>query len=319
MLKRITAGLIVATLIVVAGIISHSLPVRAGLSQQQTWGGTSTCSGNAQTLNLPNIGSMNDLLNVTIGWKVGSGCTNAGPETVSVNGALSQVNIYRVNNGAAIQLGGSEMPAGALVQATWDGTEFILGTDYTNGGTVGHSQIIHSTTPDAGYLLENGACFMSATHPALAAYLGTTYNSQDGCTTGQTGLPDMRGRVPAGADNIGGSAANRLTIFSATAIGNTGGTQGYTSGIAQGYLQNFTLPSSVSINDPGHSHLYNEFLFGGSGESLASGAFGFGIPGAQTGSSNTNITAPSNVTSGGSGSSFPTYPLSQIVNYEIKL
>lgn len=46
------------------------------------------------------------------------------------------------------------------------------------------------------------------TYAALFAKIGATWGVGDGSTT--FNLPDMRGRVPAGADNMGGAAAGRL-------------------------------------------------------------------------------------------------------------
>jgi microcystin-dependent protein len=63
----------------------------------------------------------------------------------------------------------------------------------------------------------------------LFAAIGTTYGSGDGSTTFT--LPDLRGRVIAGLDNMGGSAASRLTSTVLTAsntLGATGGTQTHT-------------------------------------------------------------------------------------------
>jgi hypothetical protein len=329
MMKRIFSGAVVSLLIVFAAVVSSSLPGVAQLGQQQTWGGTSTCTGNAQTINVPNLGSMDDLLNVTIGWKVATGCGNTGPATVSVNGTLSQVNIYRMNSGAAIQLGGGEMPAGALVQATWDGAEFILRTDYTNGAPVGSAQIIHSTTADAGYMLENGACFTSTDHPSLATYLGTTYNTQDGCTTGQTGLPDLRGRDPTGSDTMGRSAAGRMpTSIAGTAIGSFGGQAQYASGIAQGFLQNFNMFGSASVSGnitvsgTLNGTVTTSGATGGGGGSMITGASQIGQTAISTSGSlsgGNSMSGSSTVASGGSGTAFPVTAPLQIVFFEIKL
>jgi len=60
----------------------------------------------------------------------------------------------------------------------------------------------------------------------FAAY-GILYGSGDGTTT--FNMPDLRGRIPAGKDDMGGSAANRLTVTSMTpnsiTVGAVGGSQ----------------------------------------------------------------------------------------------
>lgn len=82
-----------------------------------------------------------------------------------------------------------------------------------------------------GWLFCYGQNVSRTTYAALFAILGTTYGAGNGSTT--FGLPDLRGRVPFGLDNMGGSAASRLTGaqtggINANALGNTGGEQGHT-------------------------------------------------------------------------------------------
>jgi microcystin-dependent protein len=58
----------------------------------------------------------------------------------------------------------------------------------------------------------------------LFSIVSTTFGSGDGSTT--FNLPDVRGRVIAGLDNMGGSSAARLsTAMTSTSMGNTGGAQ----------------------------------------------------------------------------------------------
>lgn len=61
-----------------------------------------------------------------------------------------------------------------------------------------------------GWLLCAGQAVSRTTYAALFTAIGTTWGAGDGSTT--FNLPDMRGRVPAGADNMGGNAANRLNV-----------------------------------------------------------------------------------------------------------
>jgi microcystin-dependent protein len=90
-----------------------------------------------------------------------------------------------------------------------------------------------STAP-TGWLLAYGQEISRTTYADLFAVLSTTYGAGDGSTT--FALPDMRGRVPAGLDNMGGSAASRLTatvLSAANTLGATGGTQTHTLTEAQ--------------------------------------------------------------------------------------
>ncbi len=78
-----------------------------------------------------------------------------------------------------------------------------------------------------GYLLCDGAAISRSTYSALFALVGTTYGAGDGSST--FNIPDLRGRVIAGQDDMGGASANRLTGLSGGVdgdiLGGTGGDQ----------------------------------------------------------------------------------------------
>lgn len=99
-----------------------------------------------------------------------------------------------------------------------------------------------STAP-TGWLLCFGQAVSRTTYADLFTALGTTYGAGDGSTT--FALPDLRGRVPGGKDNMGGSAASRLTTAGA-------GVDGVTLGAAGG-AQTHTL---TTAQIPAHAHSY---------------------------------------------------------------
>ena len=82
------------------------------------------------------------------------------------------------------------------------------------------------STP-AGWLFCAGQEVSRTTYAALYAVLGTVYGAGDGSTT--FNVPDLRGRVVAGKDDMGGAAANRLTNgvsgITGTTLGAVGGNQ----------------------------------------------------------------------------------------------
>ena len=80
-----------------------------------------------------------------------------------------------------------------------------------------------------------------ATYSDLFAAIGTTYGAGDGSTT--FNLPDLRGRVAAGRDDMGGSAANRITNGGSGIVGTTLG--------AAGGAETHTL---TTAQIPSHSH-----------------------------------------------------------------
>ncbi len=87
----------------------------------------------------------------------------------------------------------------------------------------------------SGYLWPNGDAVSRTTYAALFTAIGTTYGVGDGTTT--FNLPDKRGRVAAGKDDMGGTSANRLTNQSGglngDSLGATGGAETHTLSIAE--------------------------------------------------------------------------------------
>lgn len=80
-----------------------------------------------------------------------------------------------------------------------------------------------ATAPD-GFLLCYGQVVSRTTYAALFEAIGTIYGVGDGSTT--FALPDLRGRVVAGQDDMGGSSANRLTSpIDGDTLGATGGAE----------------------------------------------------------------------------------------------
>lgn len=65
------------------------------------------------------------------------------------------------------------------------------------------------STEPAGFLFCTGAAVSRTGEARLFAAIGTTYGAGDGSTT--FNLPDYRGRVAAGRDDMGGTNAQRLT------------------------------------------------------------------------------------------------------------
>lgn len=92
-------------------------------------------------------------------------------------------------------------------------------------------------TAPAGWLLCAGQAISRAAFATLFGVIGTTYGIGDGSTT--FNVPDMRGRVVAGADNMGGTPANRLGggatggITGSAVPGASGGEQSHQITIAE--------------------------------------------------------------------------------------
>ena len=107
----------------------------------------------------------------------------------------------------------------------------------------------------SGYLLCSGTAVSRTTFAALFAVISTTYGVGDGSTT--FNLPDLRGRVPAGLDNMGGTTAGRLTSNTITGGATTLGNSNGNTGIEQNILAIGQLPAHqhpVFLKDNQHSH-----------------------------------------------------------------
>jgi len=103
----------------------------------------------------------------------------------------------------------------------------------------------------SGYLLCDGtASGNRTTHAALFAVIGTLYGAGDASTT--FNVPDLRGRVGVGLDDMGGAAASRVTNGVSGIVGTTLG--------AAGGSQSHTL---LTAEIPAHVHAVNNWTTGG--------------------------------------------------------
>ena len=97
-----------------------------------------------------------------------------------------------------------------------------------------------------GWLLCDGSEVSATTYAALKALLTTTYgaytNGSGGSGTSHFRLPDLRGRVIAALDNMGGSSANVVTSTEADNLGQVLGAQEHT-----------LTPSQTALVGHGHT------------------------------------------------------------------
>ena len=104
-------------------------------------------------------------------------------------------------------------------------------------GDTGEIKAFAGATVPKGYLLCFGQAISRTAYAGLFAVLGTTYGAGDGSTT--FNLPDLRGLVVAGKDDMGGSSAGRLSSqLASTTLGASGGAQ----------QENATVSGSASVS-----------------------------------------------------------------------
>jgi microcystin-dependent protein len=128
-----------------------------------------------------------------------------------------------------------------------------------------------TSAPNSKFAFPFGQAISRTTYAGLFGLISTTYGVGDGSTT--FNLPDLRGRLLAALDNMGGSAANRITSggsgINGTALGAVGGAETLTLTIGQIPAHSHGVtesPHSHTITDVQHTHGYTE-PNGGSGHS----------------------------------------------------
>lgn len=109
------------------------------------------------------------------------------------------------------------------------------GDPVTLAAPIGTISSYGGTTAPSKWTLCYGQAISRTTYSALFAKIGTTYGAGNGSTT--FNLPDCRGRVSAGKDNMGGTSANRLTNqtggLNGDILGASGGQEAVTLTAAQ--------------------------------------------------------------------------------------
>jgi len=170
------------------------------------------------------------------------------------------------------------------------------------------TQYAGATAPD-GWLFMYGQAVSRTTYKALFDAIGVAFGAGDGSTT--FNLPDARGRILFGKDNMGGVAANRLTTAG-------GGVDGATLGAAGG-SEGITLTSGEM---PSHTHTQNAHTHdqtksgNGAGGSSPIGTTGSGSIPTAMGVATQSTTPTNNNT--GTGGAHKNIPPALVINYIIK-
>jgi microcystin-dependent protein len=117
-----------------------------------------------------------------------------------------------------------------------------------------------SSSP-TGWLLCDGSPQLKASYPDLWALIGSTYGT---ATLTQFYLPDLRGRVPVGLDNMGGTDAGRLdnTTIPNT-LGGSGGVQTVT--LTDTQIANHSHGHTLGTNTTGSTHSHDAGNYDGVG------------------------------------------------------
>ena len=114
----------------------------------------------------------------------------------------------------------------------------------------------------SGWLLADGAAVSRTTYANLFATISTTYGVGDGSTT--FNVPDLRGRIPAGLDNMGSSSANRITSTQADNLGGVIGSEDHTLTLAETPAHRH-LTMNLSASSSGALSSSNQATFASAG------------------------------------------------------
>lgn len=198
-----------------------------------------TDGGTADTYVLSAVGSWEQPTAYRNGQAVrfAPGNNNTGASTVNV----SSIGVKDLVDASGSALTGGELVAGVEVTIVYNSGSDHFRIAYSQPVTppsapTGAVLDFAGASAPSGWLLCYGQPVSRTTYADLFAVVGTTYGVGDGSTT--FNLPDLRGRVAAGRDDMGGVGANRITGSSGPAnwgdnLGGVSGAQTHTLTAAQ--------------------------------------------------------------------------------------
>jgi microcystin-dependent protein len=209
---------------------------------------------------------------------IGGLIATAGSSTAYTYSSYQGFDSFAHMNGAMIAFAphakplrsapGIELVAATIIQgtpyaATYNNTsgEWILhglfGNPY-NIPLLGGMDYWGFTAPNSAFVFPAGQAISRMAYASAFAIISTTFGAGDGSTT--FNVPDLRGRVAAAADNMGGTGAGRLPF----GFSGTGGASSQTLAAAN-------LPASpVSIS--GSTSGYTPLVGGGGAQAVVPGS-----------------------------------------------
>lgn len=167
------------------------------------------------------------------------------------------------------------------------------------------------SAPPDGFLFCFGQEISRNSYAELFETIGTQYGAGNGSTT--FNLPDYRGRVGAGKDNMGGTAASRLlNSVSGSILGAVGGAEQHVLTLAELASHDH----AITITDPGHLHGISVYGDGEAGSVIEDSSTGSPLKTINSNSATTGITA--DVLNAGSNAAHNNVQPTIVVNKIIK-
>ncbi len=242
-------------------------------------------------------------------------------------GSDPDTGIYRIgSNNLGIAANGAKVVDVATTGLTVVGALEVSGAITSAGGEspgiIGEVKIYAGLTAPTGWLLCYGQAISRTTYAALFAIISTTYGVGDGSTT--FNVPDIRGRVVAGQDDMGGSSANRLTNandgLDGDTLGATGG--GETQTLATANLPAYT-PAGTIVSTPSLGVAIPVRTYATSGSNVSTQASNASNVGSDNGTLGVAVTGTiesllTGTAQGGTSTAFGVVQPTIILNYIIK-
>jgi microcystin-dependent protein len=236
---NVSAGSGANTDITSLGALSPPLPA---LPLSPTQGGTTIYTGSGLSTGSANAQVVATTVPSTFSLTPGShvvfisGFSNTVATTLNVAGT-GAVNIYRATQLGIQPLVGGELTPGQQITVIYDGTQFQLQGRFD---LVGDTRDYVGAVP-TGWQGATGQCVpQTGVYAALYTLLGTAWGS---CPGGFFAVPQLSGRTSTGSGGAACSGAGISTQCGAATVA-----------IAPANLPSYTLPNTLGISDPGHTH-----------------------------------------------------------------
>src|SRR6266536_4528152 len=253
------------------------------------------------------------------------------------NGGACTLNVDGLGAKPLRSAPSTELLAGMLVAGTpYAATYYNVSGEWILRGLLGAPGIplgvalpyFGGAAPSSAFAFPFGQAISRTTYANLFVLFATTYGAGDGATT--FNIPDLRGYLLGGRDDMGGVAASRITVsgsgISGATLGAAGGAETVTLATGQMPAHNHTLNDAGhdhAVVDPAHSHGYNSPLIAGVLSVTGGGATTMGGV-AQTGGTTTGISINPNTTgisinNTGGGGAHQNMPPTRICNFIMRI
>ncbi len=295
-------------------MMARAAEYRDDISGLLTTGGSSTAYTVATNQGLASTPNDGQLLAITMS------ATNGASATLTADSGTA----FPIQSSAGVAVGSGTMISGSpyTLRFSVANSAWMLRDFYSSPVNIPLGALLPytgTTAPNSNFILPAGQCISTSTYASYWALMGSP--ASGACPGGQFAVVDLRGRIPAALDNLGGSAASRMTSAAGgcgtamTSVGTTcaNGSESHTLTTAQ--LAAHTHANS--LNDPGHTHSHNANVTG-AGSTTPGG--GFSIPGIGTATINAAVTGMTITNaSSGSGTAFPVIPPTMAFTYIMRV